>query len=83
MALTEEKLLANIRDVSGLNGETTAASLLFSTGALDSVAMLELIMFVEQEAGIEIRADEVTLENFDSADRILRYAAARAEGQLA
>jgi D-alanine--poly(phosphoribitol) ligase subunit 2 len=77
MPLTAESLIETIREASGLNGETTAESLLFSSGALDSVAMLELIMFVEQEAEIEIRADEVTLENFDSASRILRFAEAR------
>ena len=73
MSLTEANLLDNIRIFSGLNGETNGETPLFSSGALDSVAMLNLIMFVEQETGREIRADEVTLENFDSASHILRF----------
>ena len=78
MPLTEINLLDSIRLFSGLNGETTRETLLFSSGALDSVAMLNLIMLVEQETGREIRADEVTLENFDSASHILRFVEARA-----
>lgn len=78
MPLTEIKLLDSIRAFSGLNGETDGETRLFSSGALDSVAMLNLIMFVEQETGREIRADEVTLDNFDSASHILRFLEERA-----
>lgn len=78
MPLTETGLIDSIRAFSGLNGETDVHTKLFSSGALDSVAMLNLIMFVEREAGIEIRADEVTLENFDSAARIMQFSEARA-----
>lgn len=78
MALTETILIQNVRDLSELNGEATADTPLFSSGALDSVAMLSLIMLVEEEAGFEIRADEVTLDNFDTVTRILRFAEERA-----
>ena len=77
MALTEAILIGSIREFSGLNGEATADTPLFSSGALDSVAMLNLIAFVEQHAGLEIRAEEVTLENFDTAARIIRFAQER------
>lgn len=73
MPLTETKLLDSIREVSGLNGDTDVETPLFSSGALDSVAMLNLIMLLEEETGREIRADEVTLDNFDSASHILRF----------
>ena len=46
---------------------------LFSTGELDSVAMLDLITFVESKAGIQIRPEDVTLDNFDSVSSILRF----------
>lgn len=78
MALNETILIESIREFSDLNGEATAETPLFSSGALDSVAMLNLIAFVEQHAGIEIRAEEVTLDNFDTAARILRFAQERA-----
>lgn len=50
---------------------------LFSTGLLDSVAMLSVIGFVEERARIEVSAGDVTLENFDTAERIVSYVDAR------
>lgn len=52
-----------------LEGDTE----LFSTGMLDSVAMVGLISFVEQHAGVRVQPGDVTLENFDSVDAILAY----------
>ncbi|MET0251544.1 MAG: acyl carrier protein [Novosphingobium sp.] len=78
MRLNEDTLLAGIRTMSDLDDGTGVDSPLFSSGALDSVAMLDLIMFIEEESGIEIRPDEVTLENFDTPGRILRFAQERA-----
>lgn len=78
MTITEDLLVSNIRDFANLDDEPTLDTLLFSSGALDSVAMLNLITFVEETTGIEIRADEVTLENFDTIERILRFARERA-----
>ncbi len=46
---------------------------LFSSGALDSVAMFNLIAFLEETAGIQIRPEAVTLDNFDTAEAILRF----------
>lgn len=46
---------------------------LFSSGALDSVAMFNLIAFLEETAGIEVRPEAVTLDNFDTAEAILRF----------
>jgi acyl carrier protein len=78
MALTEAMIIQHLSDTADLDGEIDRDTALFSSGALDSVAMLNLIMFVEDHAGIEIRADEVTLENFDSTACIARFAMARA-----
>jgi len=43
---------------------------LFSNGLLDSFAMVELVAFVEAESGSRIKARDLTLENFDSLERI-------------
>ncbi len=48
-------------------------SKLFSTGELDSVSMLELITFVEKQAHIQVRPEDVTLDNFDSVSAIFRF----------
>ncbi|TDW61731.1 acyl carrier protein [Novosphingobium sp. PhB55] len=74
MALTEDSLIRSIEEFAALHGEVDAETPLFSCGTLDSVAMLNLIMFVERETGTEIRAEDVTLENFDTAARILDFA---------
>lgn len=74
MALTEETLIRSIAEFAALDGELDTETPLFSSGALDSVAMLNLILFVERETGSEIRAEDVTLENFDTAARILDFA---------
>lgn len=78
MPLTEILLLESVRRLSDLNGQATVDCPLFSSGALDSIAMLNLIALVEEHSGIEIRADEVTLENFDSVGRILQFTRDRA-----
>lgn len=48
---------------------------LFSSGLLDSVAMMSLITFVEEKTGGDVRPADVTLDNFDSLSRITEYAA--------
>jgi len=78
MTLTAEALLDEIAAYSDLEADSDADTPLFSSGVLDSVSMLNLIMFVEQHSGIEVRADEVTLDNFDTAGRIVRFVEARA-----
>ena len=74
MALTEAQLIGYLRDSLSVDGNLDSDSELFSNGALDSVAMLSLIAFVEEKSGIEIRPDHVTLDNFDTPGRIVRFA---------
>lgn len=74
-ALTDAGLVAYVRESLHYDGELDAETPLFSSGALDSVAMMTLIAFVEETAGIQVRAEDVTLENFDTASRIARFAA--------
>lgn len=79
MKLTEESLLQFLRDelgvdVAAIDGTTP----LFSRGLIDSFALVNLMTFVESSAGLRIRPDEVTLDNFDSVDRILGFVEHRA-----
>lgn len=50
---------------------------LFSEGYLDSFSILDLIMFLEANAGIRVDPIEVSLDNLDSIDRILAYVASK------
>jgi len=60
--------------VAEADGET----LLFSSGLLDSVAMMRIIGFIEEQAGFDVRPADVTLENFDTVARIVAYVAENA-----
>lgn len=47
---------------------------LFSGGFIDSLSVMELVCFVEREIGQSVPPTEITLENFDSVNRIVRFA---------
>jgi acyl carrier protein len=77
MALTKETLLGYLQkklrvDVSKI-GDTTE---LFSTGVIDSFAMVDLLVFLEKQTGSKLGPEHITVENFDSVQRILDFAAA-------
>lgn len=74
MALTESRLLGYLRGTLGVADELDAGSALFSSGMLDSMSMMDLIVFIEEQAAIQVRSEDVTLANFDTADRIVRFA---------
>jgi acyl carrier protein len=46
-------------------------------GIIDSTGILELIGFIEEEFGIEVRDEDLVPDNFDSISRLCRYIAAR------
>ncbi|MCB9792492.1 MAG: acyl carrier protein [Alphaproteobacteria bacterium] len=53
---------------------------LFSSGLLDSLAMVDLLTFVEDSAGIRVRWTELTLERIDSVAAILAFVEAKRGG---
>ena len=50
---------------------------LFEAGILDSLAFIDLVMYLEQDFGIRISAEELEPENFRSSSRIADFVAAR------
>lgn len=74
--MTEEILLTYLRDRQGLS-DVDSESLLFSSGNLDSVTQLDLILFIEKHAGFQVNPMDLTLENFDSVARIIAYVESR------
>lgn len=44
-------------------------------GIIDSTGILELIMFVEENYGIEVADEEVIPDNFDSVNKLCNYLA--------
>jgi acyl carrier protein len=79
MALTKDHILSFLRDhlcldVSGVSEETP----LFSSGLIDSFSLVSLIVELEVVGKFRIAPFDVTLDNLDSIDRILRFAASQA-----
>ena len=76
MALGPESLRTYLHDRMGLNlADLQDETPLFSSNLLDSFSMVDLIMFIEAEAGIRVQPANVTLDNFDSIARILSFVA--------
>lgn len=75
MNLTEEDIVSHLRDEQNIEEPIAGGTELFSSGLLDSVSMIGLIGFIEASTGTVIPPADVTLENFDTVDRILAYVA--------
>jgi len=56
-------------DTSSMRDDTP----LVSSGVLDSGALVELIMFMHEAFGLKIEFGDVTLDNFDTIDRMLAF----------
>lgn len=52
-----------------LTGETD----LLLTGAVDSLGVIRITQWLEDEAGIEVDPADVTLENFQTIDKMIAY----------
>ena len=57
----------------GIKGALDDDTKLFSSGLIDSLSVMDLVCFVEGEIGCAIPPAEITLENFDSVNHILRF----------
>lgn len=78
-ALLRPRLQAFLSETFGLAPAAVAdAAPLFSSGALDSHNMIELLVFLEEATGFRPGWAEVSLENLDSVGQILAWAARRA-----
>ena len=78
MSITKDDLLAVMRDelfldISGINSETP----LFSSGLIDSFSLATLILAVEDKARVKLEPLDITLDNLDSIERILRFVATK------
>jgi acyl carrier protein len=53
---------------------------LLASGLLDSLSVMSVVYFIEQETGIDVPAEDVTIENFESLAAIEAYLGRRAAG---
>jgi acyl carrier protein len=74
MSISEIELFNFLTDQLGVNVSSISRdSALFSSGVIDSFALITFMTFLEAEAGIRISPADVNLSNFDSITRILNY----------
>ena len=74
MAEVAEQIFAFIRsDLAIDTAEIASTDLLFSTGVVDSFALISLMMFIETEYAFRISPGDVNLVNFDSVDRMVAF----------
>lgn len=80
MGLSREALVKYLIERMGLDPEVIEDDVpLFSSGLLDSFSMLDMIMFVESEAGVHLSPAEVNLDNLDSIARIRAFVEAKTQ----
>ncbi len=46
---------------------------LLGSGLLDSLAIMQLVLFIEERFAVDIPAEDVTIENFQTVARIEAY----------
>jgi len=78
MTHTRQKIYQKIVELAKQQGND-ATSLRFQDsipdlGVLDSPALLELIVWFENEFGLEIEPEQLTVENFGTIDAMASYA---------
>jgi acyl carrier protein len=73
VSLTQDDLITFIREGLNIDTPIDSETELFSTGLLDSVSMVSLIGYIEEKVRITVQPGDVTLENFDSVQRIADY----------
>jgi len=64
-------------EVSLVDDEIEADTDLLLTGAVDSLGVMRVTQWIEDELGFEVDATDVTLDNFQTVKRTLRYCQAK------
>ncbi len=79
MALTRDALIQYLEDKARVDlGGVDDEDELFSSGLVDSFAMVDLLVFLEKHTGTKMGPEDITLDNLDSVSRILAFAAEQA-----
>ena len=74
MIITEMTLKQFLeRDIGIDIGDIDADTLLFSSGIIDSFALVNLMTYLETQGGFRINPVDVNLDNMDSIERIIAF----------
>jgi acyl carrier protein len=75
MALTRDELTRFFaKDLAIETDDLSDETPLYSAGIIDSFMLLSLIAFLEKRGGGKVDTADITLDNFDTIERILAYA---------
>jgi acyl carrier protein len=77
MELTAKDIVRYMSDDLAIEDPIDAQTPLFSSSMLDSFQMMSVVEFIEKRCGFRVGADDITLENFDTVERMLAYASGR------
>ncbi|NQY09658.1 MAG: hypothetical protein HRT71_09115 [Flavobacteriales bacterium] len=67
----EDIIVDKIREVSFVKVNMTEQ--LWNTGILDSISIVELVVYMELEFNVEIPLEEVVVDNFQTVILIMEY----------
>jgi acyl carrier protein len=78
--LTKQSLMQFMEQGLGIEmADIDEETPLFSSGIIDSARMVDLIVYIESEAGVTFQPDDISLDYLDSVSRILAFLAAKRE----
>lgn len=71
----EEKIIKYIEELSSeaIEGELESSEDLLGSGILDSLGMMKLIGFIEEEFEFKVLSEDMVIENFMTVDHITEY----------
>lgn len=72
--ISSESISAFLREDLDIDtSEISKDSALFSSGIIDSFSLISLMAFIEDTGSVRINPAEVTIDNLDSIEKILRF----------
>lgn len=75
MSELASRLLKYVQEeVCVIDVDLTATTDLLLTGAVDSLGVIRITQWLEDEAGVDVDPADVTLENFQTIEQMLDYA---------
>ncbi len=73
-----QELITFIRDeVAVMDGEVASDTDLLLSGLVDSLGVIRITQWIEDELEVDVPPGDVTLENFQTVDRIVEYLSGR------
>lgn len=74
----EEKILQILVDISGVDDIREDKDInLYETGLLDSLGTIELLIQIEEKLGIKIEPTEVSRDEIDTPNKLIKYLSMR------